>query len=305
MHWGDVAFNVIVKFDMRPDVILFITHFWDGACTAQIMKLRREVGQLYDIRVAGYIPDGMPRPAVPDDVSVHFYGERDLNLVLPERGPGEWSHHFILPRFVLDFPEYAHYWMIEYDVRYTGDWGTLLASLNDPGVAYYGIALQRRASHPQWSHWGTLSTGRDEVTSAHVVKSFAPLQRLSRPAVSVVQTALGNGWRGHYEALWPTAIAHAGLKLEDIGGDGEFTPDSRRGQNYTCTLLDRNGSPGSFVYRPSFEENEVTQWPPTLWHPVKPAGMQEPRMPDLPTQARPPSLARRILRRVSDRLNSR
>lgn len=288
----------------RPDVILFITHVWDAACTAQIVKLRRELGQLYDIRVTGYIPGDMPRPAVPNDVSAHFYRELDLARVLPDYGSDERWHHFILPRFFNDFPDYAHYWMIEYDVRYTGDWGTLLATLNDPGVDFYGVALQRRASHPQWHHWQSLATGRDDVAAAHVVKCFAPLQRLSRTAISVVQAALGNGWTGHYEVLWPTAIAHAGLTLEDIGGEGEFTPTSRRGRHYTCSLLDPNGSPGSFVYRPSFQEHQISPWPPTLWHPVKPAGMQVARMPDALRPDKPPSLARRIFRLVSTRLNS-
>ena len=286
---------------MRADAVLFITHFWDAACSAQIRKLRHELGQHYDIRVAGYIPDGMPRPAVPDEVSAHFYSDQDLALLFPEHARYEHWHQFILPRFFMDFPDYEHYWMIEYDVRYTGDWGTLLATLNDPGVAYYGVAMQRRASHPQWSHWRSLSTGSDEVASAHFVKSFTPLQRLSRPAISAVQAALGNGWSGHYEALWPTAIAHAGLQLEDIGGKGEFTPKSRLGQHYTCNVFDRNLSPGSFVFRPTFKEHQISQWPPTLWHPVKPAEMQEPRMPD---PAGPSNLARRILRRVSARLNS-
>jgi len=175
--------------------------------------------------------------------------------------------HFPVLHFFHAHPDFSHYWLIEYDVRYTGDWGILLAGLNDPGVAYYGVAMQRRASNPKWSHWQSLCTGRDDVAEAHFVKSFTPLQRRSRPAISVIQTALRNGWSGHYEALWPTAIAHARLRLEAI------------------------------------EEHQISQWPPTLWHPVlRPAGMQKPRIPE---PARPAGLARRILRRVPARLTSR
>jgi hypothetical protein len=287
------------------DVVLFVTHFWDDACTRQIGKLRRELGQNYDIRVTGYIPHGTPTPVVPDGVSAHFYSQHELAGVIPEHEGSERWHQFILLRFCVDFPAYEHYWMVEYDVRYTGDWGTLLATLDDPDVAYYGTEIQCRANHPRWYHWNSLCTGSAQVASAHFVKSFTPLQRLSRAAIDVIRAALRDGWSGHYEALWPTAIAHAGLRLEDIGGQGEFTPASRLGQHYTCTLHDPNGSPGSFVFRPTFEEHQISQWPPTLWHPVKPAGMQERRMPVPGRLAKLISLARRIFPRPANGRTSR
>jgi hypothetical protein len=202
-----------------------------------------------------------------------------------------YLHHFVVPRFFMAFPHYAQYWAIEYDVRYTGHWGKLFATLNDPDVAFYGIGLERQARRPEWSHWPNFSTGADHVAPENVVKSFLPLHRLSAPGIAAIQAALNNGWRGHYEALWPSAIAHAGLRLEEIGGKGEFTPKPRRGLHYTRTDADPNGSPGSFVYRPTFEEHQIRRWPRRLWHPVKRADMQQPRMPETPMPA-PRGLAR-------------
>jgi len=287
--------------DSGSNVVLFITHFWDDACTAQIAKLRRELGGRYDIRVAGYIGDGMPHPAVPDDVPTHFYSTEQLTLVQPDAEPGTWWPQFVVPRFFMDFPDYGHYWMIEYDVRYTGDWWTLFATLNDPDVAFYGIALQRRAENPIWTHWPSFYAGADMVAPENQIKSFTPLQRLSATGLGVIQAAYRRGWRGHYEAVWPSAIAHAGLRLEEIGAKGAFTPKSRRGKHYTFTPHDPNGSPGSFVYRPTFAEHQIKPSPPRLWHPVKPADQQLPRM---PWTAPPPGIARRILRRLSGGLIS-
>jgi hypothetical protein len=286
---------------MAANAVIFITHFWDDACTAQIAKLRRELGGRYDIKVAGYIAEGATRPAVPDGIQAHFYHTADFAIVRPAFDVDAWLPQYVVPRFFIDFPDYGHYWMMEYDVRYTGDWGTLFATLNDPDVAFYGIALQRRAAHPGWTHWPGFSTGRDLVAPEHQIKCFTPLQRVSAQALAVVQTAFRNGWRGHYEAVWPSAIAHARLRLEEIGARGEFTPKSRRGLHYTFTPHDPNGSPGSFVYRPTFKEHEIKSSPPRLWHPVKPADQQLPRM---PSSAPPPGMARRILKTLSDRLLS-
>lgn len=279
-----------MKANARSGVVLFMTHFWDDACTTQMTKLRRELGAHYDIKVVGHVPADKPHPAVPDDVPAFFFNESELT-VFGEDQPEVYLHHFVVPRFFMAFPDYAHYWVIEYDVRYTGHWGKLFATLNDPDVAFYGIGMMRQSSHPEWSHWRGFSTGNDDVAAKEFVKCFGPMQRLSAPALAIIQTSLSHGWRGHYEALWPTAIAHAGLRLEEIGAKGEFTPKSRRGLHYTNTPLDPNGSPGSFVYRPTFEEHQIRRWPPRLWHPVKRADMQQPRMYDTPMPA-PRGLAR-------------
>jgi hypothetical protein len=290
-----------LKSGNAANAVIFITHFWDDACSAQIAKLRRELGAHYDIHVAGHIADGMPPPTVPVDMPAHFYTTADFKPVRPEYDADAWLPQYVVPRFFLDYPDYAHYWMIEYDVRYTGDWGKLFASLNDPDVAFYGIALQRRPSHPSWSHWAGFSTGADVIVPEQQIKCFTPLQRVSRQALSVIEAAHRRGWRGLFEAVWPTAIAHAGLRLEEIGANGEFTPQARRGLHYTFTPHDPNGSPGSFIYRPTFAEHEIPPSPPLLWHPVKPADMQMPRMPQIAPPAQP-RFASRLIKHISARL---
>jgi hypothetical protein len=80
------------------------------------------------------------------------------------------------------------------------------------------------------------------------------------------------GWSGHCEATWPTIINLAGLKLEDIGGDGEFVAPGNHNRFYTNTLSSPTLAPGSLVFRPArcwlgSQRNK-------LWHPVKPLGFK-------------------------------
>jgi hypothetical protein len=258
-----------IKFVPKHDkVVLFRTHFWDQACAVQVSRLRAELAGLYDVVVLGYQADGVAPPT-------HgvFYSAADFaEFASPS------LHKFQLAplRFYCAYPGYAHYWAIEYDVRYTGDWRDLFADLGAGEVDLYGTSIQRRAENPGWWHWRDFSTGRDRVRKAGQVKMFTPLLRLSNVGFAAIRGAYRRGWAGHYEALWPTAVEQAGLVIEDIGGFGSFTPPARRGCYYSANPADRFLRPGSFTFRPSMLEADIPDGPPLLWHPVKTAAMAAP-----------------------------
>ncbi len=257
----------------HENAVLFLTHFWDEACAAQVGRLRAELGDKYDIFVTGYIASGA-KPELPHVVPAIFYREADFDKY-PEFSHPALQYYFIGgARFFRDFSGYGHYWLIEYDVRYTGNWGDLFAELDDPAVDLYGTVIQTKTENQAWHHWAGLACGNDVIEDGGYVKVFPPLMRVSNAAFRAILAAYARGWHGSYEALWPTALARAGLRIEDIGAFGAFTPPARRGRHYTCAALDSHLTPGSFVFRPSVQEHEVAPAPPLLWHPVKPASRQ-------------------------------
>jgi hypothetical protein len=77
------------------------------------------------------------------------------------------------------------------------------------------------------------------------------------------------GWTGHCEVTWATLLHTAGLRIADLGGNGEFVAAQNRGRFYENTMTSLEHSPGTFVYRPM-----KLPWPRLrrnmLWHPVKP-----------------------------------
>jgi hypothetical protein len=264
----------------RPAAILYRTHFWTAALEAELLKLAEAVGDRYDIWVIGYAEAGVDF-AVPPPARKILFNQRHLRaLGLPASCP---CHPAPIPPRNLDWallqfyrmiPEYQHYWMIEYDVRYSGNWDHLLQELDDPAVDLLATVIQRRSEHPGWSHWYSLCTLPVDGLPQHhdrQVKAFAPMMRLTQRAFAAVDAAYRRGWHGHYEALWPTVIEAAGMRIEDIGGSGSFTPAARVGRHYTSTAGSSSLWPGSFIFRPAIPESEMKNAIPLLWHPVKPA----------------------------------
>jgi len=166
-------------------------------------------------------------------------------------------------------PEYEYYWMIEFDVRYSGDWKTFFSAFDGNDSDLLGTAVQRREENPGWAHWSGVCTGQENVASTNFVKSFTPMIRLSNRGFEAINDAYSRGWYGHYEGLWSTVIAHAGFKIEEIGNEGSFTPVDRRGKFYTTTPSHNELWPGTFVFRPLRPESIVEEAADMLWHPVK------------------------------------
>jgi hypothetical protein len=262
----------------RPAAIIYRTHFWMPALEAELLKLSLAVGDRYDIWVICYAEAGVDF-TVPPPARKILFNQRHMRALgvpsrcacRPEPIPAR-NLDLALLHFYRMVPEYQHYWMIEYDVRYSGNWNRLLRELDDPAVDFLGTAVQRRRENPGWVHWRTLCA-LDDLPQHHdqQVKAFAPMMRLTQRAFAAVDDAYRRGWHGHYEALWPTVIAAAGMRIEDIGGSGSFTPAARAGRHYTCTADHGHLWPGSFIFRPSIPEADINDSMPMLWHPVKPA----------------------------------
>ena len=150
--------------------------------------------------------------------------------------------------FYREKPNYDHYWVIEYDVRYTGHWGELLSELRTSQAAFLGTTLQDHDENPRWWWWPSLVNTPN--SSLQRVRCFTPFCRLSNAALAAVDKWYREGGSGHYELVWPGVCKTNGWPIEDIGGWGRYTPERWRGKHYVNTLLKPSLSPGIFVYKP-------------------------------------------------------
>ncbi|HLO76690.1 MAG TPA: hypothetical protein VK196_09580, partial [Magnetospirillum sp.] len=167
-------------------------------------------------------------------------------------------------------PEYDRVWVVEYDVAFTGRWGDLFDHFNASDAALLATSLHRWSVNPTWPNWPSVRTPDGPPADLSVfIRAFMPFYRLSRAGFEALDAAYRSGWEGFYEGIVPRILLNAGLKIEDIGGTGEFVAPENRGRYYHSNPSDNTLSPGTFVFRPIVASPGVT--PDTLWHPVKPA----------------------------------
>ena len=174
-----------------------------------------------------------------------------------------------IDRAVLAFrqlkPDYDHYWVVEYDVEFSGRWADLFSAFSDNRSDLLCTNMHRFETNPTWGWWKSLVW--PVGPRPELVRGFFPLARLSARAVDALIVAGQRGVDGIYELVWPTVLNHEGFTIEDIGGNGPFVRPENINRWYTSTLTDQELAPGSFVSRPirsrpGWKRN-------TLWHPVK------------------------------------
>lgn len=166
------------------------------------------------------------------------------------------SNHFPLLKFFREHPGNDYYWLVEDDVRYAGDWKQFFDCFRTNSSDFLSSHIQRYEDHPGWYWWNSLRVTTEELPTDRMVKSFNPIYRLSRQALSVIDECLREGWKGHHEVLIPTLLYSKGFSIEDFGGKGRFVSPQNENRNYTVE---------TFSERPVLPEEGKG----LLYHPVK------------------------------------
>lgn len=170
--------------------------------------------------------------------------------------------------FAQAHPQYDYYWVVEYDVRFSGSWNFFFAACAASSADLLATAISGFDDNPDWSHWPSMKLPAPDIPHSRWLRGFFPVYRLSRQAVACINSGYQAGAQGHMESLFPTLVHHGGLIVEDIGGAGEFVPKGHQNRFYTNNPKDNSFSPGTFVYRPVM--TAAGSQPNMLWHPVKP-----------------------------------
>ena len=161
---------------------------------------------------------------------------------------------------------FDYYWLLEYDVRFSGHWRSFFDSFADSDSDLLATGMYDHPFRPAWSHWPSFQ-GPPDVPEADRTRATLSLYRVSRRALEVLHAAYRGGCRGHYEVTVPTVVKHAGLTLEDIGGSGAYVREGNRDRFYLNTPGAKGLAPGTFVLH---EEDRLQDYiPGMLWNPFK------------------------------------
>lgn len=197
-------------------------------------------------------------PEVPNGVKVSVFttaGLKKLNYqpIRTKLVPG--SNHFPVLQFYLDHPEYSHYWCIEDDVTFSGNWSELFNGVANSDYDFITSHIRRYQDYPDWFWWDSYRVPGEDF-STDLINSFNPIYRISAKALEHVDSCLKNGYRGHHEVLLPTLLKRSGFKIADFGTqENHVTPSLS-----FCTLSSMRWKP--VFFKPGNDKNK-------LYHPVK------------------------------------
>ena len=252
----------------QPDVskpkqaILFRAHRYSDGAAASLRRLVREAGDQFDIWLVGCCLEAGALDGYGFGRTVAYGPAALAELPYRQKLAGvRWDdtsgdNDLPVMQFFRDHPAYARYWIIEYDVRWTSDWGALLGHLSQSECDLLCTTAQTFADNPGWFHWAGLHTGGEALERNRWVKAFIPFAAVTRDALAAIDARYCRGWSGHYEAAWPTIVSLAGLSIEDIGGTGRFVPPGQERRYYWNSPADPHLWPGSFVFRPTLSDGE-------------------------------------------------
>ncbi|HEY0342237.1 MAG TPA: DUF3405 domain-containing protein, partial [Steroidobacteraceae bacterium] len=255
----------------RAECLLFLAHHTQPGAMAALATLREQCGSAFTI-----VPVfDQTKQSFPVD---HIAGARaitcaEVTRLLPYRKkhsqhPGTfWSRNIDLPLlwYFHENPEYDYYWVMEYDVRFTGDWMELFRSFAANRSDLLATTLFDYNFRPGWDNWATLKSPR-RIPQEALVRALFPLYRLSNAALRALHESYCEGWSGHYEVTIPTILKTRGFTLEDMGGSGSYVAAGNQNRFYRNSPERAGLAPGTFTVA----ANEISAaFPPTLlWHPI-------------------------------------
>jgi hypothetical protein len=243
--------------------ILFLTHKKSSAILEAIEKLRNESNGRKVTVLSHSVEFNVP------GTDTNLFDDRVLtDLGFPVIGnsivPGH--AHFPVFRYISRARNRAaSYWIIEYDVRFTGDWGYLLDHFSDSDAGLITSHIRRHAEEPDWPWWD-LHHPEKEIPPAERIRSFNPIYRISSDAVDYLAKAFKSGWKGHNEVILPTLLKNGGFTITDMGGNGDYAESKNR---FYTSISDKNGKllTGTFRHKPPMNRAGYRQ--NFLYHPVK------------------------------------
>jgi hypothetical protein len=266
--------------------VLILSHIWDKGVKSHYKDIKASCENKYDVFFLGDNTRGVFNKYQKDHGFYLFTVDQLKRLGYPGKGKIEYdklpekhagyhkNRNFVMGNtelplllFFKDQPEYKYYWLIEYDVRFSGSWHELFLYFRSSPSDLLATSLINYSEVKDWFRWQSLDFCGKKVDRNEYVKGFFPIFRISNRALQRMDKDYRSGVTGHYECLMPTLLNHAGLLLEDIGGDGKYSKPENNNRFYTNTPQNDSHAPGTFVFTPQM--NWPGQKSNTLWHPVK------------------------------------
>lgn len=255
----------------RKECLLFLSHHTRTKAMASLKKLRADCSHLDIIPVFDQTQGTLDVDNIPGAWLINCeYITRLLDYPTKhQHHPGTfWPKNIDLPLmgFFQQQPHYDYYWVIEYDVRYTGNWQDFFKHFQLNNSDLLATTLYDYAIRPQWANWNSLRSPIP-VPESDRTRALLSFFRISQKAITRLHEAYTQGWGGHYEVTIPTVLRHYGYTLEDMGGDGSYVAPENINRFYTNTPKNPGLAPGTYVLNEWQRQKNII--PNMLYNPFK------------------------------------
>ena len=235
----------------------FFTHLFNSEILSRYRKLEEDLVGRAQTKIVAEAGTPIPEALLKD---TYFFDFQRLALNVPRIlgstvTPG--NCHLTMLAFFRSQPEFDYYWYIEYDVVFTGAWSKLFDAWSDDTSDLVAPHVRKRSQEPDWYWWPSLQV--PPAAEKNYIRAFLPIYRISRRALECLEAAVRDGYSGHFEALIPTALQAASLRISDLGNGRFYT---------SYSSPDGELRRGTMRYRPLHSGWLLRR--NRLYHPVKP-----------------------------------
>lgn len=249
--------------------ILFVTHVMNEEIKRQIDKLNIETQGLASVFVV-YQADKLDLQ-LPKEIKQHAFTIDTLNKL----GYTPWGNtimdgnfHFVLLDFYRNHPDFDDYWLIEYDVRFNGNWQDFFSFFQDKEEDFLSAHIETKEDNPNWVRWHEIHTKNIPLNETTLLKSFNPICRFSNRAFALLHHRCLLGDRGHNEVLMPTLFRYFKLKIADFGGTGCYTYKDHPNLFYRYNPEDNAEDKCTHRCIPNHHDSTM-KYPKMIYHPIK------------------------------------
>src|SRR5688572_26148103 len=161
---------------MSRDIIFYRTHLLSPAVLAEYERLRKSCAAKYDVALLYH---GATAAGTEGLANCHRFTTEDI-VALGFPFKDLWNNgHYPLLWYLKTVPNsYQRFWMVEYDVRFTGEWLDVFEHFADDDTDFISVDHKTYEQEPDWDQWPNVP----ESLSPRRYKSFFPLIRISARA---------------------------------------------------------------------------------------------------------------------------
>lgn len=251
---------------MKTDIVMLVAHFFSDLIIERYNKIRTDLPiDKYDVVILlnmDVLPEGNSNlPLV--TYSCEQLERLGYKPICETLLPG--SCHFPVLAFFKENQEYSHYWFVEYDVVFNGNWNILMKDYECDRSDFISCYVEKYdyEKNDGWPWWHMKNNVGYPLEQC--IKGFNPICRYSHRALQYIDFYQKQRYSAHSEVLITTCLYNAGFTLSDFGGNDEFTPANFKNRHY---LKGEGENTGSVRWRPCYNSDE-TMLIDRLYHPVK------------------------------------